>query len=169
MLRNTFKRKKPSNITITTPGDREILISRTFAAPRERVFAAFTEPELIRRWMTGPAGWTMEVCDVDLRVGGTYRYVWRGPKEAEIGMGGTFNRVEAPERLDTTELFDEDWTGGATQCSLVLTEKEGKTLSEQRVVYSSAEARDQVMKSNMEAGLGASYDRLAAMLRNSNQ
>ena len=97
-----------------TPSDREVVITRAFDAPRELVFDCHTKPDLVRRWLLGPPGWTMPVCDIDLRVGGRYRYVWRGPDGEELGMGGIYRLIERPERIDTRELFDEDWTGGET-------------------------------------------------------
>src|SRR5262245_19787454 len=99
-------------LTITTPTDREILMTREFAAPRELVFDAFTKPELIRRWLGGLPGWSMVVCDVDLRPGGTYRWVWRrdgGGPESEMGMVGTYVEVVRPERIVSTEKFDQAW------------------------------------------------------------
>ena len=98
----------PETFKISTPTDREIEIERDFNAPRALVFDAFTKPELVRRWLLGPEGWTMPVCEIDLRVGGTYRYVWR--KEfigKEMGMGGVFREVVHPEKLTATEKFDD--------------------------------------------------------------
>src|SRR6267142_2389988 len=112
---------------VTTPTDREILVTRVFDAPRTLVFDAHTKPELVKRWLTGPPGWTMPVCEIDLSVGGRYRYVWRGPNGEEMGMGGVYREVVRPERIVATQLFDQDWTGGETVGTLVLTEQGGKT------------------------------------------
>jgi uncharacterized protein YndB with AHSA1/START domain len=154
----------PYPLTITRQGDREIKIVREFAAPRERVFDCWTKPELVRRWLTGPPGWSFQVCDIDLRVGGKFRYVWRKATGAEMGMGGVYLEVAAPERIVNTELFDEDWTGGEAVDTLVLTEANGRTTSTYTVRYSSPEARENVLKTGMEQGLSASYDRLESML-----
>ena len=87
------------NLKLTTRGDREIVMTRTFNAPRNLVFDAFTKPELVRQWLLGPPGWSMPVCEIDLRVGGTYRYVWRKAGAPDMGMGGVYREVVAPERI----------------------------------------------------------------------
>src|SRR5688572_14693537 len=96
----------PATVQITTPSDREIRIARGFKAPPEMVFDAHTKPELVRRWMFGPEGWEFTVCDIDLRVGGKYRFEWRKGDE-EMGMGGTYREVDRPARFVSSELFDE--------------------------------------------------------------
>jgi uncharacterized protein YndB with AHSA1/START domain len=156
--------KNTGNVTVTTPGDREIVMTRVFDAPRHLVFDALTRPELLKRWMSGPPGWSMVVCEIDLKVGGAYRYVWRGPEGAEMGMGGVHREIVPPERIVCTQLFDEDWTGGEAVGTLVLTERDGKTTLTNTVLYSSREARDAVLKTPMEQGVAAGYDRLAELL-----
>src|SRR4029079_14948041 len=94
-----------STLHITTPSDREIAMTRVFDAPRARVFDTFTKPELVRRWLTGPDGWAFAVCDIDLRAGGKYRYVWRKAGVPDMGMGGEFREVVPPERYVATEQF----------------------------------------------------------------
>ena len=79
-------------MTIDTPGDREIVMTRIFDAPRQLVYDAFTKPELVARWLTGPAGWTMPVCEIDLRVGGKYRYVWQNANGKSMSSGGVYRR-----------------------------------------------------------------------------
>ena len=96
-------------LSVEPRGDREIAISRAFDAPRALVFDALTKPDLIRRWLGVFGGWSMEVCEVDLRVGGAYRYVWRGPNGASMGMRGVYREIVRPERLVNTEQFDEPW------------------------------------------------------------
>jgi len=149
---------------LSTPTDREIVVTRTFNAPRTLVFDAFTKPELLKRWLFGPGGWALEVCEVDLRVGGTYRYVWRNSKGVEMGMGGIHREVVPPERIVATQLFDQDWTGGEAVGTLVFTEHEGRTTITNTLLYSSREVRDAVLKTPMDKGMGAGYDRLEAML-----
>jgi uncharacterized protein YndB with AHSA1/START domain len=156
--------KKIGELTVTTAGDRDVVMTRVFDAPRTLVFDAMTKPELIRRWLLGPPGWTMEVCDVDLRVGGKYRYEWLGPGGVKMGMGGVHTEVVVPERIVCTQLFDEDWTGGEAVGTLVLTEKDGKTTLTNTVRYSSAAAREAVLKTPMEQGMAAGYDRLDELL-----
>src|SRR5450755_4616251 len=117
----------PDSFKISTPSDREIQVARDFDAPRQLVFDAFTKPELVRRWLLGPPGWSMPVCEIDLRVGGKYRYVWRHDKGHEMGMGGVFREIVPPERIVSTEKFDEAWYPGEAVGTVVLTEANGKT------------------------------------------
>jgi uncharacterized protein YndB with AHSA1/START domain len=149
---------------LATPTEREIVITRVFDAPRKLVFDAHTKPELLKRWLTGGPGWSMAVCEVDLRVGGAYRYVWRRPDGAEMGMGGIHREIVSPERIVVTQLFDEDWTGGEVIGTLVLTERGGKTTLTNTLVYSSPEAREAVLKTPMDQGMAAGYDKLAELL-----
>jgi len=152
------------NLKLTTRGDREIVMTRTFDAPRTLVFDAFTKTELVRQWLLGPPGWSMPVCDIDLRVGGTYRYVWRKPGAPDMGMGGIYREVVVPERIVATEKFDQAWYPGEAIGTLVLVEQAGRTTVTQTVLYESQEARDGILKSGMETGVAASYDRLADLL-----
>lgn len=153
-------------LSLTAPGEREIVIVRAFDAPRELVFDALTQPELLKRWFHGPDGWTLTVCEVDLRVGGAYRFVWSGPQGVAMGMGGLHREIERPQRIVRTERFDQDWTGGETVGTAVLSERDGKTTLVTTVVYASREARDGALASNMEQGIAAAYDRLDAFLAN---
>ena len=156
--------KDSGALKVTTRGDREIVMTRVLDAPCSMVFDAFTKPELVRRWLLGPEGWSMPVCEIDLRVGGTYRYVWRHAKGHEMGMGGEFREIVPPERIVSTEKFDEAWYPGEAVGTLVLTERDGKTTVTQTVLYQSREAREAVLKSPMESGVAAGYDRLAELL-----
>jgi uncharacterized protein YndB with AHSA1/START domain len=157
--------KSAETLTVTTPTDREIVMTRVFDAPRRMVFDAHTKPELVKRWLLGPPGWSMPVCEIDLRVGGKYRYGWRRDADgAQMGMGGVYREIVAPERIVNTERFDEAWYPGEGVGTLVLTERQGKTTLTHTMRYQSREARDGVLKSDMETGVAASYDRLAEML-----
>jgi len=156
--------KDSGGLKLTTRGDREIVMTRVFDAPRSLVFEAFTKPELVRQWLLGPEGWSMPVCEIDLRVGGKYRYVWRHVKGHEMGMGGVFREIVPPERIVSTEKFDEAWYPGEAVGTVVLTEQGGKTTLTQTVQYQSREAREAVLKSPMESGVAAGYDRLAELL-----
>lgn len=157
----------PGNLKLTTRGDREIVITRVFDAPRKLVFDAFTKPELVKQWLLGPDGWSMPVCEIDLKVGGKYRYVWRRDKDGtEMGMGGGYREIVAPERVVATEKFDQSWYPGEAVGTFVLVEQGGKTTLTQTILYESREARDGVLKSGMEKGVVASYDRLAKLLEN---
>lgn len=157
--------KNTGALEITTPSEREIVMTRTFDAPRTLVFKAFTKPDLLKRWLLGPPGWSMVVCEVDLRVGGKYRYEWRRDKDGHrMGMGGVYREVVEPERIVSTEDFDESWYPGEAVGTLVLVEEGGKTTVTQTMLYESRVARDGVLESGMEQGVAASYDRLADLL-----
>lgn len=151
-------------VTVTTPSDTEITVTRSFVAPRRLVFEAFTKPDLVRRWLQGPDDWPMVVCEVDFRVGGAYRYVWRNPGKGDMGMGGTFREIVPPERIVHTELFDQDWTGGETMVTTVFEERGGRTTVTATVRYSSQAARDGALKTGMIEGWGQAYDRLDGLL-----
>ncbi|HYS21873.1 MAG TPA: SRPBCC family protein [Gemmatimonadales bacterium] len=152
-------------LKVTTPSDREIEMTRVFDAPRRLVWDAYTKPDLIRQWLLGPPGWSMPVCDIDLRVGGKYRYVWRNDSDGtEMGMGGVYREIRAPERLVTTERFDQAWYQGEGVGTLVLLEQGGRTTLTLTMLYESREAREAVLKTGMEQGVAASYDRLAELV-----
>jgi uncharacterized protein YndB with AHSA1/START domain len=151
-------------VSVTTPSDRQVVLTRTFDAPRQLVFDAHTKPELVRRWLLGPHGWTMPVCEIDLRVGGRYRYVWSGPDGATMGLGGVYREIEPPERIVSADLFDEDWTGGEAIGTIVLTERAGRTTLTQTILYSSKEARDGALATGMTDGLEAGYAMLDEVL-----
>ena len=152
-----------STLQVTTPSDREIVMTRVFDAPRRLVFDAWTKPELIKRWLGVRAGWSMVVCEVDLNVGGAYRYVWRGP-DGDMGMGGVFREIVRPERIVCTEQFDDPWYEGEAVDTLVLVEKGGKTTVTTTVLYASRQVRDAVIKSGMSSGVAESYDTLDGIL-----
>ena len=157
--------KSAAPLQLTAPGEREIVMTRALDAPRQLVFDALTKPELLKQWLLGPPGWSMPLCEIDLRVGGKYRYVWRQDSDGtEMGMGGVYREIVAPQRLVTTERFDEPWYPGEAVGTLVLVEQRGRTTVTQTMRYESREARDAVLKSGMEKGVAASYDRLADLL-----
>ncbi len=149
-------------LTITTPSDRELVMVREFNAPRHLVFDCWTKPELLRRWLGVLGGWEMPVCEIDLRVGGSYRYLWRGPDGAEMGMGGVYREIAAPERLLSTEVFDEAWYPGEAIDTLELTEADGTTTSTLTVLYDSKEARDMGVSS--VDGVAQGFDKLEELL-----
>ena len=157
-------------LKLTTPSDREIAMTRVFDAPRKLVFDAHTKPDLVRQWLLGPPGWSMPVCEMDVRVGGTYRWVWRHDRDGTtMGMGGVYREIAKPERLVATERFDEAWYPGEALNTLVLVEQGGRTTLTQTMLYESREARDAVLKSGMESGVKASYDRLADLLASTSE
>jgi uncharacterized protein YndB with AHSA1/START domain len=157
--------KNAGTLHVSLPSDREIQMTRVFDAPRSMVFDALTTPALMKRWFGVVAGWSLDVCDVDLRPGGTFRYVWRGPAGEEMGMRGEFLEVKRPERLSSTEKFDHAWYEGSAVGTIVLTETAGKTTLTMTVRYDSRAVRDAVLKSPMEHGVAAGYNKLADVLR----
>jgi uncharacterized protein YndB with AHSA1/START domain len=152
--------KNTGKLQIATPSDREITFTRVFDAPRKLVFDAWTKPELLKRWLYGPNGWSLEICEMDLRVGGKYRFVWHYTNGKAMGMGGVYKEILPPERIVNTQLFDQDWTGGEAIGTLVLTEKDGKTTSTDTVLYVSKEARDGALSTGMADGMETGYVRL---------
>ena len=146
------------------PSEREFTLTRTFDAPRRLVFDAYTKPEMVKRWLFGPAEWPMVVCEIDLRVGGKLRYVWRNKERGDMGMSGVFRDVVAPERLAHTELFDEDWTGGETLLTTTFVESGGRTTVASTVRYSSQAARDAALETPMVEGWSQGHDRLDELL-----
>ncbi len=153
--------KNTGALKVTTPTDREIVLTRVFDAPRHLVFEAFTKPELLQRWF-GPRGWSMPVCEVDLKVGGTFRFVLRGPDGNDMRMPGTYRELAPPERSVHMESFDD--YPGESQVTAVFVEQDGKTTLTATVLYPSKEVRDIVIKSGMEHGAAESYDKLSEML-----
>jgi uncharacterized protein YndB with AHSA1/START domain len=154
------------SLKVTTPADREIVMTRVFDAPRELVFEAMTRADLLGRWLLGPPGWAMTECESDLRVGGHFRHVWRHPDGSEMAMQGVYRDVVPPERLSSTESFTMGCEGQAGEqlTTVVLTEQGEKTLLTLTVLFPSKEARDATIASGMERGVAASYDRLAELL-----
>ncbi len=151
-------------LKVVAQGDREIVMTRVFDAPRRLVFDALTKPELVKQWLLGPPGMTMPVCEMDLKVGGAYRSVWRSPDGGEMGVRGTFREITPPEGFVATEKFDEAWYAGEALITYRLVEQGGKTTLTLTIRYESREARDGVLKTPMEKGVGMSYDRLEKLL-----
>jgi uncharacterized protein YndB with AHSA1/START domain len=156
---------KAGALMVTTPSDREILMTRLFDAPRRLVFDAFTKPDLVRRWLLGPDGWTMPVCEIDLKVGGRYRYVWRNETSGkEMATGGVFRDIVPPERLVNTEKFEDAWYPGEAIVTTTFEEQGGRTTVRQSMLLDSREIRDGILKSGMESGVERSYERLEEQL-----
>jgi uncharacterized protein YndB with AHSA1/START domain len=151
-------------LQITLPSEREIAMTRVFNAPRGLVFDAWTRPDLLKRWLGVREGWSLALCEVDLKVGGRFRFVWRGPDGVEMGMHGVYREIVRPERLVSTEVFDEPWYEGEAVDTIVLVEKDGQTTATTTVRYASQAVRDAVLQSPMASGVAQSYDTLAALL-----
>jgi uncharacterized protein YndB with AHSA1/START domain len=149
--------------TFTTPTDREIVMTRVFDAPRQLVWDAHTKPEHLPNWMTGPSGWTMPVCEIDLRPEGAFRFGWRRSEGGEMEIHGVYKEVSPPDRLVSTESWGPDWP--ETINTLVLSEEDGKTRLTVMVLYPSKEARDAALETGMKDGASESFERLAEYLR----
>jgi uncharacterized protein YndB with AHSA1/START domain len=149
-------------LKITTPGDREVVMTRVFDAPRHLVFDAFTRPELLTLWLDAP-GRTFAVCDIDLRAGGSFRYVWRGAGRKDVGMRGAFREVVAPARFVHTESW-EDWDAGESLVTNTFEETAGRTTFTSAIVFPSREVRDAVMKAGLAHNATATYEKLAEVL-----
>jgi uncharacterized protein YndB with AHSA1/START domain len=153
---------------VTLPADNQILITREFDAPRHLVWRAFTEPELIKRWWAGERGQVTSV-EVDLRVGGKWRYVMQANAGFEVAFHGEYREIVAPERLVDTEAFEgiPDPDANAALCTLTLIDKDGRTYTEMLVEHRHQAGRDAHINSGMEAGMQESLDaleRIAASL-----
>ena len=153
---------KTAETKFSTPSDTEFAMTRVFDAPRRLVWEAWTNPQHIPHWLLGPPGWTMPVCEVDLRPGGAWHFVWRKSDGSEMGMQGTYKEVSPPERFVSTESWGGDWP--ETINTLVLTERDGKTAATLTVKYPSKEAREAAMQTGMTDGVTVSFDRLADYL-----
>jgi uncharacterized protein YndB with AHSA1/START domain len=163
--------KNTGTLKVATPTDREIVLTRVFDAPRELVFEAWTSPRLLKRWLYGPEEYPLAVCEIDPRVGGALRFLWRHRDGKDVGMGmsGVYREISPTERLVFTEVWDKDWTGGEALVTIVFAEHARKTTLTQMVLYSSRAARDAVLKTDMEHGAAQGYDRLAELLASKNK
>ena len=155
---------------VTLPSDREVKVVRSFRAPRSLVYRAFTEPDLVRRWLLGPPGWSMPVCEMDVRVGGAYRWRWRSDQDSsEFGFSGQFREVQPPSRLVHTEAYEPGTVGGGYPGSdaLVTTtfaEDGGVTTMTTVIDFGSKEARDAAVATGMTDGMEQSYQLLDRVL-----
>ena len=148
----------------TTPSEREIVLTRIFDAPRELLFEAMTRPEHVRRWWgILDERYSLPVCEIDLRVGGKWRWVGKGP-EGEFAFHGEYREIEPPQRLVFTEIYDPFPDAGSLVTS-VLTEEGGKTRLTVTGLYPSREVRDIVIGTGMEKGAAISYDRLEDLVQ----
>jgi uncharacterized protein YndB with AHSA1/START domain len=152
------------SLVVTTPTDREIVLTRTFEAPNRLVFDAYTRPELLIRWY-GARGWHLVGCDVDLREGGRYRFTSRGPDGETMVQSGTFRLVQVPDRLVLTELFEDQSYPGETLITHDFAAQGVRTTVTTTVVYATPEGRDRVLRYPMARGVSESGDRLVALLR----
>jgi uncharacterized protein YndB with AHSA1/START domain len=149
--------------TITLPSDTEIVITREFDAPASLVYEAMTKPEHVSRWY-GPRGTTLASCEVDLRVGGKWRYVMRSDDGSEVAFSGEFLEIVPGERIVQTWRFEPIPDAQTTE-TMTLTEHNGKTTLTSHVQHTSKEHRDGHLNSGMEGGMQETFDRLEELLQ----
>jgi len=154
--------KTADSLQVTTPTERELVMTRVFDAPRHLVFDALTKPAMLQRWY-GPRGWSLVVCDIDLRVGGAWRFVSRRPDGKEIDQRAVYREIVRPERLVNTESW-EDWNPGEVLATAVLVERDGKTTLTSTLLLPSPEVRDTLLKAGMTNGAAETYDKLVEYL-----
>ena len=156
-------------LSVSTPSDVEIVMTRAFDAPRRLVWDAMTRPEFVRRWLYTPDGWEMTTCEMDVRVGGKFRWAWNGPdgKQA-LAISGEHREVIPPQKVVHTELMEMGCDGcpptGELLATIELTERDGKTQMRMTLLFNSKEARDGALQSGMEHGMNLGYERLDELL-----
>ena len=151
-----------STTTLTMVSDEEIAISRAFDAPRQLVFEAHTKPEHVTQWLLGPEGWTMPVCEIDLRPGGSWRFAWQHSDGSKLEMTGVYREIVPPERIVNTERWGPEWP--ETVNTTLFTEEDGRTTITQVIRYASKQARDAALATGMMSGIERSYELLDALL-----
>lgn len=155
---------------VTQPSDREVQVTRSFRAPQALVYRAYTEPELVRRWLLGPPGWSMPVCEMDVRVGGRYRWRWRSDENgAEFGFSGTFREVRPPSKLVHTEAYDpgtvgDDFPRNDAIVTVTFMLEGNHTTVTTLVDFGSTQARDAAVATGMTDGMEQSYQLLDRLL-----
>lgn len=161
--------KEKFKAEVSLPSDTEVRVTRSFHAPRALVWQAHTEPKLLKRWMHGYPGWSLPVCEMDVRPGGKYRWRWRSDEgEQEFGFFGTFNEVEAPATLSYDQHFDPGNFGDAgamptenpTIIRAAYAEKNGVTTLVTLMDFGSKDARDAAISTGMTDGMETSYESL---------
>jgi uncharacterized protein YndB with AHSA1/START domain len=152
-------------LQVTLPGDCEILVTRELAAPRALVYDAHTKPGMVQRWLHGPDDWEMSRCEIDLRVGGRYRYQWRQLDGAvEFAAGGKFLEIVPGEKIVSTEAFEGPMNMGEATNTLAFSERDGKTIVTLLMRYPTQAIRDAAIKTGMNEGIEMGYARLDAQL-----
>ena len=155
---------------VTTPSEREVHVTRSFKAPRDLVYRAYTEPALVRQWLLGPPGWSMPVCEMDVRIGGRYTWRWRSDENgSEFGFSGTFRDVQPSSKIVHTEAYDpgtltESYPGKEALVTVTFSEDRGVTTVKTLIDFGSKEARDGAVATGMTDGMEQSYQQLERLL-----
>ena len=154
-----------AEVNVTTPSDREIVMTRLFDAPLDLVYDCYTKVELLKRWML-PEGWTFVACDNDLTIGGAFRWQWRNATGQDMGIHGVYREIVPLQRIVRTEIFDQDPTQSESLGTLLLSEQNDRTTLKITVLYPSRDARDHALKAGAEKGVAnAKLDALLAELK----
>lgn len=160
-----------NKVQVSLPSDTQVRVTRDFKAPRKLVWQAHTDPKLFQRWIGGYPGWSMPVCEMDVRTGGKYRWRWRSDEDGkEFGFHGDYREVEAPGKIVNAEYYDPGTLGGAMPANdpaiirTTFTEKNGVTTLVMLMDYGSKEARDAAVSTGMTDGMETSYERLDTLL-----
>jgi uncharacterized protein YndB with AHSA1/START domain len=154
---------------VTLPSDREVKVTRSFKAPRTLVYRAYSEPQLVRRWLDHP-GWSMPVCEMDVRVGGRYQWRWRSDDgKQEFGFSGAFREVVPASRIVHTQAYESGTLGGSYPgedaiITVTFTEESGVTTVTTLIDFGSKDARDGAVKTGMTDGMEMSYQLLDTLL-----
>jgi uncharacterized protein YndB with AHSA1/START domain len=155
----------PAPAEVTLPSDTQVRVVREFDAPRSLVYLAFTKPELVQRWLLGPPGWTMPVCEIDLRVGGTYHYRWRNQASGdEFGFRGEYRRIDPEERIDSLETPEDVDTMESMEVETRFVAVGERTRVEYLMTSASKEARDAALATGMTDGMEMSFKQLDGVL-----
>ncbi|MFO1016429.1 MAG: SRPBCC family protein [Hyphomonadaceae bacterium] len=158
-------------IEVTQPSDREVRVVRTFKAPCQLVWDAHTKPELVSKWMLGPPGWKMPICEMDVRPGGAYRWRWRSEADGkEFGFFGKFIEVDEPNKIVHEENFDPGDIGGpmSSEPAIITTlyeEHNGVTTLTLTMLFASKDIRDRAVSTGMTDGMEIGYARLDDMFK----
>jgi len=150
-------------LTMTTPSEKVVCVTRQFDALPELVWRTFTEPELVKRWLTGPPGHTMPVCEIDLRVGGSWKYVWKMPDDTLMTAYGKYQEVKLHERIVHTETF-EQWPDNSSFVTTRFNAQQGGTQVTTLMEFDSETTRDMVLQTGMTEGMEMSYQGLDQLL-----
>ncbi len=155
----------PAPAEVKLPSDTEIMVTRDFDAPRSLVYLAFTKPELVRRWLLGPPGWSMPVCEIDLRIGGQYHYRWRNDAQGqEFGLRGTFERIERDKTLDSREAFEDSEPAGEARVQTSFLDHGKGTRVVYLIISDSKQARDAAIATGMTDGMEMSFKSLDKLI-----
>ncbi len=150
-----------SGTTVTLTANNQVRIERDFNLTAAQLFQAHTDPALIRQWMSGMPGWSLPVCEVDLRVGGTYRWEWASPDGAKMAVGGTFKEIVPNTRLVQSEIYDDPWYPGG--CDVALSFSDSSPSLVMLLTYEDPAARDIALQTGMSDGLEIGYKRLDSL------